>query len=110
MLLGGDELGRTQRGNNNAYCQDNEVSWVDWDEAARLAALRSVARDDDLAIENDGRRYFAPTDLCAFARVFAQYPDATILAGGTDVGLWVTKAQRTLDPVIYLGRVDLAQG
>jgi glycogen operon protein len=30
MLLGGDELGRTQRGNNNAYCQDNEVSWVDW--------------------------------------------------------------------------------
>ena len=30
MLLGGDELGRTQKGNNNAYCQDNEVSWVDW--------------------------------------------------------------------------------
>ena len=30
MLLGGDELGRTQRGNNNAYCQDNEISWVDW--------------------------------------------------------------------------------
>ncbi len=31
MLLGGDELGRTQQGNNNAYCQDNEISWVDWD-------------------------------------------------------------------------------
>jgi glycogen operon protein len=31
MLLGGDELGRTQRGNNNAYCQDNEVSWYDWE-------------------------------------------------------------------------------
>ncbi len=30
MILGGDEHGRTQRGNNNAYCQDNEVSWVDW--------------------------------------------------------------------------------
>jgi glycogen operon protein len=30
MLLAGDELGRTQRGNNNAYCQDNEVSWIDW--------------------------------------------------------------------------------
>jgi isoamylase len=30
MLLGGDELGRTQRGNNNAYCQDNEISWIDW--------------------------------------------------------------------------------
>lgn len=31
MLLAGDELGRTQGGNNNAYCQDNEISWVDWD-------------------------------------------------------------------------------
>jgi isoamylase len=50
MLLGGDELGRTQHGNNNAYCQDNELSWFDWtiDErraqflefAARLIALR----------------------------------------------------------------------
>ncbi len=31
MLLAGDEMGRTQSGNNNAYCQDNEISWVDWD-------------------------------------------------------------------------------
>jgi glycogen operon protein len=31
MLAHGDELGRTQGGNNNAYCQDNEISWVDWD-------------------------------------------------------------------------------
>ncbi|HZE65091.1 MAG TPA: glycogen debranching protein GlgX [Sporichthyaceae bacterium] len=31
MILGGDELGRTQQGNNNAYCQDNELSWYDWD-------------------------------------------------------------------------------
>lgn len=31
MLLGGDEIGRTQEGNNNAYCQDNEISWFDWD-------------------------------------------------------------------------------
>lgn len=30
MLLAGDEVGRTQRGNNNAYCQDNEISWFDW--------------------------------------------------------------------------------
>jgi glycogen operon protein len=33
MLLGGDELGRTQLGNNNAYCQDNEISWYDWETA-----------------------------------------------------------------------------
>ncbi len=33
MLLAGDEFGRTQQGNNNAYCQDNEISWVDWERA-----------------------------------------------------------------------------
>ena len=37
MLLAGDELGRTQEGNNNAYCQDNELSWVDWDLAGSQA-------------------------------------------------------------------------
>jgi glycogen operon protein len=39
MLLGGDEIGRTQRGNNNAYCQDNEISWLDWDLDERRRAL-----------------------------------------------------------------------
>jgi glycogen operon protein len=39
MLLGGDEFGRTQRGNNNAYCQDNEISWYDWTLPAKNAAL-----------------------------------------------------------------------
>jgi len=40
MLLGGDELGRTQRGNNNAWCQDNELSWFDWEHAdAELLAF-----------------------------------------------------------------------
>jgi glycogen operon protein len=52
MISGGDEIGRTQHGNNNAYCQDNEISWLDWelDEerssllafARRLAALRQA--------------------------------------------------------------------
>jgi isoamylase len=46
MLLGGDELGRTQGGNNNAYCQDNEISWVDWsqpDEDLLVFTRRLVA-------------------------------------------------------------------
>jgi len=43
MLLGGDELGRTQHGNNNAWCQDNEISWFDW--AAADDALIAFARD-----------------------------------------------------------------
>jgi len=48
MLLAGDEIGRTQAGNNNAYCQDNEISWVDWSRAAAerdlLAFTQKLAR------------------------------------------------------------------
>ena len=39
MLLAGDEFGRTQGGNNNAYCQDNEISWLHWDYGERGEAL-----------------------------------------------------------------------
>ncbi len=39
MILGGDEFARTQHGNNNAYCQDNEISWFDWTEVSRNADL-----------------------------------------------------------------------
>jgi len=44
MLLAGDEFGRTQSGNNNAYCQDNEISWVDWELAARRSWLTTFVR------------------------------------------------------------------
>ena len=44
MLLAGDELGRTQRGNNNAYCQDNELSWIDWNLDERKKALLEFTR------------------------------------------------------------------
>jgi isoamylase len=44
MLLAGDEMGRTQNGNNNAYCQDNEVSWVDWTLAAQHRELMDFTR------------------------------------------------------------------
>jgi isoamylase len=42
MLLAGDAIGHTQQGNNNAYCQDNEISWIDW------AELQSGGREDHL--------------------------------------------------------------
>jgi glycogen operon protein len=44
MLLAGDEFGRTQQGNNNAYCQDNEISWVDWNYGESGEALIRFAR------------------------------------------------------------------
>lgn len=66
MLQGGDELGRTQSGNNNAYCQDNPLTWFDWARAdheliefTRLIALRrsfpQLARRRWLTGEGDGQ-------------------------------------------------------
>ena len=50
MLLAGDEFGRTQDGNNNAYCQDNDISWVDWDiEENGQSLIRFVSRVDRAA-------------------------------------------------------------
>ncbi|MEN5262399.1 glycogen debranching protein GlgX [Stenotrophomonas hibiscicola] len=43
MLLAGDEFGHSQQGNNNAYCQDNPLSWIDWERAALPAAQAQVA-------------------------------------------------------------------
>jgi isoamylase len=44
MLLGGDEIGRSQRGNNNGYCQDNEVSWLGWTRAENDGGFEDFAR------------------------------------------------------------------
>jgi glycogen operon protein len=45
MLTAGDEMGRTQRGNNNAYCQDDEISWVDWNLDARGEEMLAFTRE-----------------------------------------------------------------
>jgi len=45
MILGGDELSRTQKGNNNAYCQDNEINWYDWDLDERREDFLAFVKD-----------------------------------------------------------------
>ena len=58
MILMGDEVRRTQRGNNNAYCQDNEISWFDWtllEQARRRPPLRQDAHRDSDAPASAGR-------------------------------------------------------
>ncbi len=82
----------------------HEVS-DDWNPEGHLDVLRSVARRDDLAVEHNGRQFLAPRDIASLARLYEQFPDATILAGGTDVGLWVTKHFKQLDTIIYTGNV-----
>jgi glycogen operon protein len=61
MLLGGDELGRSQGGNNNAYCQDNETSWLDWSMAgpddrafyAFVKTMIAIRKDHDIFLRTD---------------------------------------------------------
>jgi xanthine dehydrogenase small subunit len=74
-------------------------------EAVHLDKLAQLDADDSLGIEHGGRKFFSPTRSDELAQLLAQHTDATILAGGTDVGLWVTKQHRVLDTVIYTGRV-----
>jgi xanthine dehydrogenase small subunit len=71
---------------------------------ARLRALQ--ATDMTRIADANGRRYFAPRRVDDLVELLLEHPDACLLAGGTDVGLWVTKQQRRLDPVIYLGEVE----
>ncbi|MDQ3052377.1 MAG: glycogen debranching protein GlgX, partial [Actinomycetota bacterium] len=79
MLLGGDEVGRTQRGNNNAYCQDNEISWYDWENCdAELLAfttnLIALRRQHPVFCR---RRWFQGRPLRGTADILWLNPDGT---------------------------------
>jgi xanthine dehydrogenase small subunit len=78
---------------------------VELDEAGLVADLRELRRDKGLSLELERARYHAPAALADLADLYLRHPDAQILAGGTDVGLWVTKQLRELPDVIYLGNV-----
>jgi xanthine dehydrogenase small subunit len=68
--------------------------------------LRSIARGESLAYEHGGHRFFAPRTLTELLELRAAHPQATMLAGNTDVGLWVTKQLRDLPEILYIGNVD----
>lgn len=80
MLLAGDEFGNSQSGNNNAYCQDNALSWLDWTEAGKpfgreltdFVARVSALRRDDRTLRCD-RYGAADTELCADLRGVAWF-------------------------------------
>ena len=70
-------------------------------EAARCAALRALKRTSSLRTPG----FTAPTTLDGLAAALEREPDSLVLAGGTDIGLWVTKQLRELPPLVYLGEV-----
>jgi isoamylase len=92
LLLGGDEIGRTQRGNNNAYCQDNEVSWVDWAQA-------------DPALLDFTRR------LIAFRKRHPGFRRRRFLAGALTSQLrWFTPAGNAMTDADWADRQSLSVG
>jgi len=79
---------------------------VAFDRKALREQLQQVRRDTTLQYEFEGRWFFAPRTLAELTALRAEHPDAVLLAGSTDVGLWVTKQLRELNQIIYLGQVD----
>ena len=75
------------------------------DEKRRVEALLALQCEEPLVLTHGGQRYFAPRTIAQLADLVAGHPDATILAGGTDLGLRVTKALEAPDDIIFTGNV-----
>ena len=69
------------------------------------SALEKLDDGADIDIDGPRGKTFVPGSLDSLATLYASHPDATIVAGSTDVGLWVTKKGKDIAPVIHLGRV-----
>ena len=78
---------------------------VEFDAEKLREALSEIQRNDSLAYDYKDSQFFAPKKIKQLLELKAQHPEATILAGGTDVGLWVNKQFRELNPIIYIGEV-----
>ncbi len=109
MLLAGDEMGHTQQGNNNAYCQDNELSWLHWKLTPEREALlkfvrRAIAVFHDEAVFHR-RRFFHGQAIQG-----AEAPEiAWIDPSGEEMGddAWKTAFVRCLGVQLYGGEIDV---
>jgi isoamylase len=98
MLLGGDELGRTQWGNNNAYCQDNEISWVNWNLDAADRELLEFTRET--------LRIFRENPVFRRRGFFAGRP----VRGGSKDVTWLHPSGREMTPGDWDDGVQKAVG
>src|SRR5215207_5208324 len=72
-----------------------------------LAALKSLQRDEDVYIGDDQSFLSIPASIDSLAELYARHQDAVLVAGATDVGLWITKQLRELPKIIFLHRAGL---
>ncbi|HEX8610724.1 MAG TPA: xanthine dehydrogenase small subunit [Telluria sp.] len=83
-----------------------ELPAVHFDRAALAAQLAPLQRGAMATYSAHGASFYAPRTLDELVRIRAEKPGAVLLAGSTDIGLWVTKQMRELGDIIYLGHVD----
>jgi xanthine dehydrogenase small subunit len=76
------------------------------DDEALADALAALARTETFEYTHGGQRFSAPRTVDELAAIVAARPDARIVAGATDVGLWVTKQHRPLGDLVHVGAVD----
>ncbi|HKX54590.1 MAG TPA: xanthine dehydrogenase small subunit, partial [Xanthomonadales bacterium] len=74
-------------------------------EANTQQQLQQIVRTDPLALEFQGRRFFAPRELPHLWQILQEHPDARMVAGATDVGLWITKQLQQFTTLVYVGEV-----
>ncbi len=74
--------------------------------AERMKRLKGIARSGGLELRHGDRAFFAPRKTAELAELLDEHPDALILAGGTDIGLWVTKQHSEPKTLIYVANVE----
>jgi xanthine dehydrogenase small subunit len=75
------------------------------DEEQLAVSIASLNKTETLAYESHGRRWWAPRTVDALAKLAMEHPHARIVAGATDVGLWITKHHRDVGDILYTGDV-----
>jgi xanthine dehydrogenase small subunit len=95
-----------------AMFQMGKAAKAEWRKHRAAIAKRLAELHDERTLEmaQGERRFIAPASLAGLAKAVKLNPDATIIAGATDAGLWLTKEMRILDTVIYPGRVAELEG
>ncbi len=83
-----------------------ELPQVNFDMGGLRQQLMALQKESSLCYEYMDQWFFAPKTLEELVQLRAEKPDATLLSGGTDVGLWVNKQFRDINPVVYIGQVD----
>ena len=87
-------------------CFDSADDAFAWRANETRDQVRQIADSRDIYI-GDGESFFAsPANLDGLAALYKQHPDATLVAGATDVGLWITKQLKELPKIIWLGRIE----